>query len=210
MGSTPAKKKPPPRAAAEGRGGREDAHRRESVRAFVGRLVGDPTLAEDLTQEAFARAHRSRSAFRGEASETSWLCAIALNVVRDHFRAAARLPDLAGDEGVLFTLRDDRDLEKDLLEREMASCIREYLLRLPDAQRDVVALHDVAGLTHREVGLVFGISEGHSRVLLHRGRSALKALLKDNCVLSFNDDALPCERKPVEKSAKKPGTETTP
>jgi RNA polymerase sigma-70 factor (ECF subfamily) len=173
------------------------AEHRPLVRRFVLRHVGDEALAEDLTQETFVRVERSSSSYRGEASERSWLCAIALNVVRDHFRAAGRLPATTTVVEVLDGVGSDEDGEHALLESEMAACIGEFLVQLPQAQHDVVALHDMAGLTHPEITSVLGISVANSRVVLHRGRAALREILRRNCVLSFDGDSVPCERKPA-------------
>ena len=176
----------------------EDAREREFVRAFILKLSGDHALADDLVQETLLRAHKSEAGFKGDASRKTWLCAIALNVMRDHFRATARRPKQISDTDVLMALRSDEALEDDLLQREMDLCIRRYVLRLPERQRDVVALHDIAGLTHREVSSALDISEGNSRILLHRGRAALKRLLEENCVLCF-DDSVPCQPKEVQE-----------
>ena len=181
-------------AVAEPRDKAEGAGECEFVRAFVVKLTGDPSLTDDLVQETLLRAYKSEEAFRGDASRTTWLCSIALNVMRDHFRTTARLPKQVSDSEVLLALRSHRALEDDLLQREMASCIRQYVLRLPERQRDVVALHDIAGLTHREVSSALGISQSNSRILLHRGRAALRVLLEENCVLSFQD-SIPCQPK---------------
>ena len=188
------KKQPRKEVVAEPRHKAEDAGECEFVHAFVLKLIGDPSLADDLVQETFLRAHKSAVAFKGDASRTTWLCAIALNVMRDHFRTTARLPRQVSNSEVLLALRNDKALEDDLVQREMASCIRQYVLRLPERQRDVVALHDIAGLTHREVSSALGISQSNSRILLHRGRTALRLLLEENCVLCFND-SVPCQPK---------------
>ena len=170
---------------------------RQAVLSFVMRLVGDAALADDLTQEAFFRATRTRKGHRGEASKRSWLCAIALNVVRDHFRASGRRPDMTSDEEVLRHIRsEDEDAETNVLKKEMADCIAEYLFHLPASQHEVVALHDMADLTHGEIAVQLRISEGNSRVLLHRGRAALRQILEKSCVLSIGSDAVPCERRP--------------
>ncbi len=169
-------------------------HRR-SVQGFVLRLVGSDALAEDLTQETFLRVERSTSQYRGEASEYSWLCAIALNLVRDHFRSVGRTPEIISDETVLEVIpTGDKDAEQTLLLAEMSSCIAEFLTRLPSPQYNVVALYDMAGLSHREIATRLDISESNSRVLLHRGRSALREIMKQGCDLSFGDDVIPCER----------------
>jgi len=179
---------------AEPRHKGEGAGEREFVRAFVLKLVGDPSLADDLVQETLLRAHKSEAGFKGDSSRKTWLCSIVLNVTRDHFRATARRPKQVSDSEALLALRNDEALEDELLQREMDLCIRRYVLRLPERQRDVVALHDIAGLTHREVSSALGISQSNSRILLHRGRAALKHLLEENCVLCF-DDSTPCQPK---------------
>ncbi len=173
---------------------------REAVRRFVLRHVGNEAIADDLTQETFLRVQRSSGTYRGDASPRSWLCAIALNVVRDHFRAAGRLGgETSPDPTEPEELPSGEDGERALLESEMSACIGEYLLELPRPQYDVVALHELAGLTHSEIASVLGISLANSRVLLHRGRAALREILRRNCTLSFGDDGVPCVRKPCEQ-----------
>ena len=161
------------------------------------RRVGDEALADDLTQETFLRVERSTSPYRGEASVRSWLCAIALNLIRDHFQRAARIPVTTFEPRALEDVDSEQDIERVLLESEMAACVGEFLLGLPQLQHDVLALHDMAGLTHPEIAAVLEISVVNSRVLLHRGRAALREILKENCRFSFEGDAVPCERRAV-------------
>ena len=173
------------------------ADHRPAVRNFVARLVRNDALAEDLTQETFVRAQRSESSRRGESSLKTWLIAIALNLVRDHFRAAGRAPETLSDDGVLPEPDSGADIERDLLEKEMSECIAEHLARLPSPYFDVVAFHDRAGLSHGEIAKALDISQANSRVLLHRGRAALREILESSCVLSFDGDDIPCERPPA-------------
>ncbi len=51
-------------------------------------------------------------------------------------------------------------------------------------------------LTHPEIAALLDISEANSRVILHRGRKALRPLLEESCILSFDGDGIPCERRP--------------
>jgi RNA polymerase sigma-70 factor (ECF subfamily) len=170
---------------------------RESVWGFVLRHVRDGALADDLTQETFLRAQRSIRTYRGEASRRTWLFSIALNVVRDQFRSLRRAPDSTALDSVEPQASPEEGGARAVLESEMASCIGEYLLQLPRVQHDVLSLHDMAGLTHAEISTALGISVSNSRVLLHRGRAALREMLDRDCLLSFEADAIPCERKPA-------------
>jgi RNA polymerase sigma-70 factor (ECF subfamily) len=61
---------------------------------------------------------------------------------------------------------------------DVADRIRELISRLPPGQRQVVTLRDVEGLASSEVCLVLGITEANQRVLLHRARSRIRALLE--------------------------------
>jgi RNA polymerase sigma-70 factor (ECF subfamily) len=179
------------------------ASHRSAVWAFVLRLVGDEALADDLTQEAYVRAQKTESRLRETASEKSWLFSIALNAVRDHYRASARAPATAPDPAILDQLPARGEPEHAVLETEMSSCVVEYVMRLPDRQRDVVAMHDMAGLKHAEIGSILGVSEANSRVLLHRGRAALRELLENGCVLTPGD-SIPCERKSDARAVQRP------
>jgi RNA polymerase sigma-70 factor (ECF subfamily) len=170
------------------------AHR-EAVRGFLVSVLGNPALAEDLTQETWLRAERSRESYRGEASVKSWLFSIALNLARDHYRATARRGNPV-DLGSAETLPSDvPGAELAAMQKEMSACIGDYVLQLRGRQSDVLALRDMGGLDHAEIAALLGVSEANARVLLHRGRAALRTLLKEHCILSF-DEAIPCEPHP--------------
>jgi len=173
----------------------DPASHRTAVRAFVLRLVGNESLADDLTQEVYVRAQKTEARLHKTSSEKSWLFSIAMNTVRDHYRASARAPATTPDPAILDQLPAGDDTEHAVLKAEMSSCVVEYVMRLRDQQREVVAMHDMAGLKHAEIGSILGISEANSRVLLHRGRTALRELLESGCVLTPGD-SIPCERKP--------------
>ncbi len=61
----------------------------------------------------------------------------------------------------------------------------------------------MGGLTHREIATALGLSEAASRVYLHRGRKALRALLERDCILTLGDDPIPCERRSAPDNEKR-------
>ena len=177
---------------------------RPAIVAFVRKLVGNHALAEDIAQETFVRAARTAAKFRGDASLQSWLSAIAVNLVRDHFRKIARHPETTDDPSALEAVPDDHETaELTVLKQEMSSCVGRYAAQLPSPQYDVVTLHDMAGLGHREIADELKLSEAYSRVLLHRGRAALRRILEQNCVLSLGRDDIPCEPAPIKNQPEK-------
>ncbi len=176
------------------------ATHRPALRAFLLRVVGNESLAEDLTQEVFVRALRTSSEHRELSSLKTWLCSIALNLARDHFRAQSRKKTFEAKEKFQAETSAEGE-ELKALHHEMANCIGEYLLRLPKLQCEVVAYHDMAGMTHAEIAETLGITVANSRVILHRGREALRKSLEQKCILDLKGDLIPCERRPENKQS---------
>ncbi len=67
-----------------------------------------------------------------------------------------------------------------LIGKETVAFVLSAIDELPDRQREVVTLRDVEGWTAAEVCALLGISEGNQRVLLHRGRSRVRASLEEH------------------------------
>lgn len=173
------------------------AHR-PAVRAFLLKVVGNDALAEDLTQEVFIRALRTSSEHRQLSTLKTWLCSIALNLARDHFRSQSRKQAFDAKEKFQEEPSEEGE-ESKALKLEMANCIGEYLLGLPTPQPEVIAYHDMAGMTHAEIADTLGITVANSKVILHRGREALRKSLKENCILDLKGENIPCERRPKNK-----------
>lgn len=163
------------------------------VRGLLLRLVRDEALADDLVQEALLRAMQASGTMRGDASPSTWLAAIAINLARDHFRSAKRAPatallDEAGE--VPAPVR----IESEILQTEMSGCILGHIHRLPERQREAVLMYYFAGLGHRGIAAALEISEGNARIIVHRGLATLRESLGRECVLDFKDE-VPCERR---------------
>ncbi|HYH38431.1 MAG TPA: RNA polymerase sigma factor [Azospirillum sp.] len=166
------------------------AHRAD-LRRFVLRVVGNPDLAEDIVQETLLRAMTSPAGFAGRSQPLTWLSAIALNALRDHYRRRSTR-EVVADEAALEELPSDDDIVLALMQDEMGACIADHLTALPDRQREVLTLHDIGGASHAEVAEALGIREGNARVLLHRARAALRERLGRHCRIDLGRDAVPC------------------
>jgi len=68
------------------------------VYSFLMSLSGNASLSEELTQETFCRALAAREGYRGDANETTWLCAIAKNLFADSMRREKRKGELNENE----------------------------------------------------------------------------------------------------------------
>lgn len=166
---------------------------RASIYRYVHRLVGDPALADDLTQETFLRAHQRLAGLKDAAALEAWLYRIATNLCYDRFRErehrAPPLPlvSLGGEGGP--ALSDEAALRPDqLLEQsDMSDCVLRFLSELPDPQREVLLLHDLQGLTGPEIADRLGLSLANVKIRLHRARVRLREALSEGCDFTRDD-----------------------
>ena len=163
------------------------------VRRYQSRLqrvavaaVGNAAVAEEVCQDTWLAVVRGVDRFEGRSSFKTWLFHILLN--RAHSAAGKEvragrpeehLEERFDASGAWATppvpwaeRADDR-----LVAEQLAPRVSTLLAELPDAQRRVVALRDVEGLSAGDVASLLGVTAGNQRVLLHRGRARLRALL---------------------------------
>jgi RNA polymerase sigma-70 factor (ECF subfamily) len=149
--------------------------------------VGSRAVAEEACQETWLAVLKGVDRFEGRSSFKTWLFRILLNRARSSANREVRAGRPTADESVErfdasgawaeppvpWSERvDDR-----LVAERLAHRVRELLPGLPDQQRQVLILRDVEELEPGDVASMLGISDGNQRVLLHRGRAKLRALL---------------------------------
>lgn len=171
---------------------------RPKIERYLRRLAGDADAA-DLTQTVFLKVGRGLETFRGESSLATWIYRIATNVARDHARsrgAAPAIEDLSDDT---FGQIPDKGQERiDLLHirKEMRSCIREMVERLPEPYRAVLLLSDFEDLTNPQIAQILDLSVDTVKIRLHRARARLRSLMECGCTLYRDaDSGLMCDRK---------------
>lgn len=174
---------------------------------YVSSLVRDHAAAQDLTQEAFLRAHRRRDGLKDPAKLVPWLYRIATNLCHDHLRRASRRAIAPATERQMGAAPDLVEPERadvesprlDLLfeQNEMSACVQSYLDGLPEAYRAVIVLYDLEGLTGPEIARALGCSPGAVKVRLHRARARLRASLDAACAFSRDERGVfVCAPKP--------------
>ena len=151
------------------------------------RLVGNPSDAEDLAQDALIRALRALPSFRGECQTATWLYRITVNTWKNRVRAEKRrglwkmvsLGLFTGedhDEEPAFKA-DDPPLDAGLGAGETAGAVQKALAELDDDSRAVVVLRDIEGQSYQEIALALGLPEGTVKSRISRARDTLKAKL---------------------------------
>lgn len=128
-------------------------------------LGGDAAAAEEAVQEAWIRAAERLPAFRFESSLRTWLSGFVVNCCREARRRPRIHEELSADAPApVSEPAHGLDLER-------------AVLALSDGYRQVLVLHDVVGLTHREIADRLGIEEGTSKSQLFLARRALRRRL---------------------------------
>jgi RNA polymerase sigma-70 factor (ECF subfamily) len=144
------------------------------VLAVCRRILGNPTEAEDVAQEAFLRAYRSLATYRADGSFAAWIARIAARQAMA--RLANRRPALELDEnttGAALSVTCDEP-EASVLAGEQRAAVREAVATLPRPQRDVVALRFFGELSLEEIAQTTGTPVGTVKSRLHRALASLR------------------------------------
>jgi len=133
-------------------------------------LTGRWDVAEDLTQEAFLRAHRDWKRVGAMASPGGWLRRVVTNLALSRWRR------LRTETIALLRLTIDSEVAAPEIPHAK---FWEEVRRLPERQRQAIALRYVEDLTVVEIAGILEIAEGTVKVLLHQARESLRHRLDD-------------------------------
>jgi RNA polymerase sigma-70 factor (ECF subfamily) len=131
------------------------------------RAVGHAETARDLTQDVFLRVSRTAIPVAADGEVRAWLFQIARNLALDHHRRRLTHPEPAAlvDEGARSPSQD------------VDLAVNEALAALPDLDRDVFLMREVAGLGYAEIARACGLTPDAVRSRIHRARLQLREAL---------------------------------
>lgn len=146
---------------------------------FALSITRDPHLAADLVQDTFVRAIERADQYRGDAAPGTWMRRILHNLAVDRARRAVRevvveeVEESWGDDS--YTVDPEAVVER----ADTREDLEDALARVPFIYRTAVILHDVEGLTAREIAELHEISLPAAKQRLRRGRMALVTALAE-------------------------------
>jgi len=164
--------------------------------AFILRMVKEPDLAEELTQETLIRVYLHAEKYREIAKFSTWVFTIATNLVRNKMRQRSRQPRLLSlnpspddeDEAPLDPPDPVADPSRSVEGEELGRIINEATARIPEKYRIPFLLREVDQLTYEEIQQVTGLKLGTVRSRINRARNRfrqnIKPLLKDEHLLA--------------------------
>ncbi len=162
-------------------------------------FVSGESLAEEVVQESWLAVLEGIAGFEGRSSLRSWMFSIVANRARSRAQREARSTpfssfDAPDEEPAVDPSRflppdhprwpghwaspPEHWADEKLVLRETLALAQKAIESLPPAQRQVIVLRDVEGCSSEEVCATLGLSDGNQRVLLHRARSKVRAMLE--------------------------------
>jgi RNA polymerase sigma-70 factor (ECF subfamily) len=172
-----------------------------SMKRFARSYVASDAVAEEIVQETWMAVVTGIERFEGRSTLSTWIFSILTNQAKTHTTRERRslpfssIAPTGVDEPAVDPDRfqSDEDAwpghwatpprpwqkpDRRLLSLEARELLKEALTELPERQRLIVVLRDVEGFSADEVCDLLKLSPENQRVLLHRGRSQLRAELE--------------------------------
>jgi RNA polymerase sigma-70 factor (ECF subfamily) len=150
----------------------------EKVHSLVARRVANPHQVQDLVQEVFLKLHRSLGSYDPERALGPWVTTIAMNTLRDHWRASARRELPAELTPELDPGLDDSSSPSAALERqEFHEGLQSAIGRLSELSRTVLVSRAFDGEAFEDISRKVGRSEVAVRKRYSRAVASLRSML---------------------------------
>ena len=155
-------------------------------------LLNNKQDAEEVTQDAFIRAHRGLENFRGDASFSTWLYQIATNLAHNRYwywfrrkRDQSISLDQPQCEDGSLTLENvmpcaDENPAEAVVTQEFVDRVSACMQYLNDKHKEVLILRNVKNLTYDEIAQQLEISVGTVKSRIARARESLRGLLGED------------------------------
>ena len=144
------------------------------IYAYLLRMLRDPELAADLTQDAFVKAYRAYDHLEKPENARAWLYQIAHRVALDNLRRnkIVRFVPLVGE-----TRNTAPSAEHLVMDARLSGELQRALEKIPERQRTALLLAELHDMTGLELAAAMGVSHVAARALLTRARESLRQAL---------------------------------
>ncbi|RKY62901.1 MAG: hypothetical protein DRQ02_13305 [Candidatus Latescibacterota bacterium] len=164
---------------------RDEAAFNEAVNRFIRpvysiclKCLGDPTEAQDATQEVFLRMYKSIGSFDPNRPLSSWLFKIAYNRCMDRLKKRGRNPEHQVEELEATAPPSEPPLDLEDEGDRMRRILWEAVDELPEGYRLMILFKYRFGMKNAEIAEVMGITENNLRVKLYRAKNELRSAVR--------------------------------
>jgi len=162
------------------------AKHQNEIYAYLLRMLRDPELAADLTQDAFVKAYKAYDALQKPENARAWLYQIAHRVALDDLRRRriVRFVPLVGE-----ARNSAPSAEHLVMEARLSGDLQRALEKIPERQRQALLLAELHDMTGLELAAALGVSHVAARALLTRARESLRQALAAEKVVDAQHEA---------------------
>jgi len=156
------------------------------IYAYLMRMMRDPEMAADMTQDAFVKAYKNYASLEKPENARAWLYQIAHRVALDEIRRRKIirfLPWTGESKG------SAPSAEHLVMEARLSGDMQRALARIPERQRAALLLAELHDLTGLELAAALGVSHVAARALLTRARESLRQALAAEREVEANAEA---------------------
>lgn len=161
----------------------------DRIYGMVHQLLRNQQDAEEVTQDAFIRAHRGLVNFRGDSAFSTWLYQIATNLARNRYwywwrrkrdKSISFDAPVSGDNDTTLAelIPAEQETPEDAtVTQEFVNRIAECMDKLNEKHREILVLRNVRNLAYEEIAAILGISVGTVKSRIARARESLREQL---------------------------------
>ena len=159
------------------------------VRSYIGMMVKDDAVADDIFQETFIKAVKviDEGRYTDSGKFLSWILRIAHNRVLDHFRrekANRLINEQEAGYDVIGTLRyAENTAEDDIVHSELMESVRMLIDELPEEQQEVVRLRYYSKLSFQEIAEQTEVSINTALGRMRYALINLRRMIKENNIV---------------------------
>jgi RNA polymerase sigma-70 factor, ECF subfamily len=164
----------------------------DRIYAMVNQLLRNQQDAEEVTQDAFIRAHRGLVNFRGDSAFSTWLYQIATNLARNRYwywwrrkrdKSVSFDAPLSSDNDTTLAEIIPAELETPedaTVTQELVTSIAAGMEKLSAKHREILILRNIKNLSYEEIAAILSISVGTVKSRIARARESLRAKLGED------------------------------
>ncbi len=145
-------------------------------------IIDDPSVADEITQDAFVRLWENAAAFRPELGKlTTWLTGITRNRAIDVFRRRKIRPEghaISWEDALPEEMSDGSNVEQEVELAHRQAKVRRAVAQLPDEQRSALALAYFRGYAHQQIADTLGEPLGTVKTRIRLAMQKLREILK--------------------------------